>query len=104
MIMNKTLIPKDAKRIPLRPLAVGEVHGHAHRLVMDPGSPVALEEAVELYELEAEGGPKVFLRITEDGVSLQHEEHKQSSLIPKGDYAVTIQQEATDWGSARVAD
>ena len=104
MIMTKTLIPKDAKRVPLRPLAVGEVHGHAHRLVMDPGSSVALEEAVELYELADEKGVQTFLRVTEDGVSLQHEEHKQSSLLPKGDYSVTIQQEATDWGTSRVAD
>ena len=103
MIMNKSLIPKEAKRIPLRPLAWGEKTFHHHSLVMDPESTVALEEAAEMYELEAEGGPKVFLRITEEGVSLQHAEHK-TQPVPPGDYAVTIQQEATDWGSSRVAD
>ena len=103
MIMDKTLIPKDAKRIPLRPLAYGEKTGHNHHLVMDPGSPVALEAAVEMYELTGEDGVQTFLRVTEDGVSLQHQEHR-TQLLPKGDYSVTIQQEATDWGTSRVAD
>lgn len=101
--MKKSLIPKDAKRIPLRPLALGEVHGHAHRLCIDPGSSVALEEAVEMFEMSDEGGVKTFLRVTEEGVSLQHEEHR-THAIPKGDYEVTIQVQETDWGSQRVQD
>ena len=103
MTKMTSLIPKDAKRIPLRPLALGEIHGHSHKLVMDPESSVALEEAAEMYELTDEKGVQTFLRVTAEGVSLQHEEHR-THLLPPGDYAVTSQQEATDWGSARVAD
>lgn len=100
---KNVIIPGNAKRIALRPLALGEVSGHHHSLVMEPGSDMALEQAAEMYELETTSGPKVFLRVTAEGVSLQHQEHK-TQPVPPGDYAVTIQQEQTDWGVNRVAD
>ena len=74
----KCRIPKDAKRVPLRPFAYGETTGHSHRVC------VADEEGVEMYECEA----GVFLRVTKDGVvSLVHEDHDPVgtiSVLPKG--------------------
>lgn len=99
--MKKTAIPKTAKRIALRPLALGEKTGHHHSLYAEPG--VVLEEAAEMFEAEAPDGKKYFLRITEEGVSLQHQEHKTHAL-PPGEYEVTIQTEVTDWGRAQVID
>jgi len=101
--MKKATIPKDAKRVALRPLALGEVSGHHHSLVMDPASSVALKDAVELFEVTDDSGVQTYLRVTGEGVSIQHQEHKTSPVAP-GDYKVTIQQEETDWGSARVQD
>lgn len=96
------MIPNTAKRIPLRPLAFGEKTGHHHSLMANPG--VCLEEAAEMFEVKTEDGVKHFLRITGDGVSLVHQEHKAHPSIAKGDYAITIQQENTDWGSRAVLD
>lgn len=91
------MIPENAVRIPLRPIALGEVTDHHHSLMADPG--VALEDAVEMYEHEG----RTYVRITAEGVSLVHQEHK-AHVIPPGEYVVTIQQENTDWGSAPVRD
>ena|ERR1700683_3412724 len=100
--MKNKLIPAGAKKIPLRPLALGEKTGHHHSLYMEPGG-VALEEAAEMYELTTDDGVKHFLRITVEGVSLQHQEHK-THTIPPGEYEVTIQTEVTNWGRAAVID
>jgi hypothetical protein len=97
----KTAIPQDAKKIPLCPLALGEKTGHHHSLYAEPG--VALEEAAEMFEVQTEDGIKHYLRITADGVSLQHQEHKTHS-VPPGEYEVTIQTEVTDWGRSKVQD
>src|SRR5580658_6868476 len=97
----KQLIPAGAKKIPLRPLALGEKTGHHHSLYAEPG--VVLEEAAEMFEVTTEDGVKHYLRITADGVSLQHQEHK-THAIPPGEYEVTIQTEVTDWGRAAVQD
>ena len=93
----KTTIPKDAKRIPLRPLALGEVSGHHHSFLMEDET--ALEDAVEMYEK----GGQTFVRIKTDGVILGHQEHAPVA-VPPGDYTVRIQTEVTDWGSAAVID
>ena len=100
--MKATLIPKAAKKIALRPLALGEKTGHHHSLYIEPGG-VAIEEAAELFEVTTEDGVKHFLRITGEGVSLQHQEHKTHS-VPPGEYEVVIQTEVTDWGRAQVID
>lgn len=95
----KKMIPADAKKIALRPLALGEKTGHHHSLYADPG--VVLEEAAEMFE--APDGQKYYLRINSEGVSLQHQEHK-AHAVPVGEYEVTIQTEVTDWGRAQVID
>lgn len=99
--MKKIKIPESAKRIPLRPLALGEKTGHHHSLYAEPG--VELEEAAEMFEAETPDGKKYFLRITSEGVSLQHQEHK-THAVPPGEYEVTIQTEVTDWGRVQVID
>lgn len=95
------MIPATAKRIALRPLALGEATGHHHSLACEPG--LVLDDIAEMYEVESENGVKTFLRINAEGVSLTHQEHKPHIVSP-GDYEVTIQQEKTDWGTKRVVD
>lgn len=95
-----SLIPKTAVKIPLRPLAFGEKTFHHHSLVMERGE---LTEAAEMFEVTDDSGKKVYLRISAEGVSLQHQEHKTQPIAP-GEYEVTIQQEVTDWGRAPVRD
>lgn len=59
-------IPKAAKKITLRPLALGEVTGHSHQVA------VADREGVEMFEFDGAS----FLRVTaEGGISIVHEEH-----------------------------
>lgn len=103
------MIPKNAKRIPLKPLALGEVTGHMHRLISTGG--VALEEVVEMYEHTSDGLTEHFLRVTGEGISLIHatatsdvtaDHHPQ--VITPGEYRVVIQEETTDWGTQKVAD
>jgi hypothetical protein len=98
--MMKTAIPKTAKRVPLRPVALGEVTGHHHSFMSNVTDDVA--DLVEMYE--GEDG-KTYVRVLgEPGdVSLVHQEHK-AHVVPPGDYAVTIQQENTDWGAKPVID
>lgn len=99
--MNPTKIPANAVRIPLRPLALGEKTGHHHSLMANPG--VVLEDVAEMFEVETPDGRKHYLRVTGEGVSLVHQEHK-AHVVPAGEYEVVIQQENTDWGSRAVLD
>lgn len=62
-----TAIPKAAQRVDARPLAVGEVTGHAHRF---------LGENVEYYEYEG----TLFLRVLPGGETITHEEHGPGRL------------------------
>lgn len=108
------MIPKNAKRIALRPLAFGEVTGHAHRLIAEEGK--LPDDLCELYEHEPENGKRengkqYFLRVTSEGLSLLHAmegsletaDHERQS-VAVGDYRVVIQEETTDWGTRQVAD
>lgn len=72
-------IPAAARKIALRPFALGEVTGHAHRVI------AADETNIEMYELEG----KTFIRVSGecDGVRIQHEDHDpqaQTSRLPAG--------------------
>ena len=98
----KSMIPKNAKKIALRPLALGEKTGHHHSLYSD-GS-VAVEDVCEMFEVEiAENVKTHYLRVTADGISLQHQEHK-TQAVPPGEYEIVIQSEVTDWGQRPVVD
>jgi hypothetical protein len=67
----QSAIPKDAKRIALRPLALGEVTGHSHQVAIED------RHGVEMFEIEG----STFLRVTaEGGVSIVHEEHGPITL------------------------
>ena len=100
--MSTTLIPEAAKRITLRPLALGGKTGNHHSLYVEPG-PVTLEDVAQLFEIITDDGVSHFLRITAEGVSLQHQEHK-THAVPVGEYEVVIQTEVTDWGRSQVED
>jgi hypothetical protein len=91
------MIPKEAKRIPIRPLALGEATGHHHSLCTLDETPV--EDVCEMYELDG----KTYVRVTAAGVVLTHQEHKSQAVAP-GDYEITIQQENSDWGARPVVD
>ena len=99
--MNKTQIPADVKRVPLRPVALGEVTGHHHSF-MSNVEEVDVADRVEMYE--GKDGVLYVRVLGEPGdVSLVHQEHK-AHVVPPGEYSVTIQQENTDWGARPVAD
>ena len=99
--MKNSKIPATAKRVPLRPVALGEVTGHHHSFMSNVAE-VDVAERVEMYE-GADG--KTYVRVLgEPGdVSLVHQEHK-AHVVPPGEYSVTIQQENTDWGARPVVD
>jgi hypothetical protein len=88
-----TLIPKDAKRIPNRPLALGEVTGHHHSLVPDEA------DCVEMYEKSGE----IYVRVKGD-VPVQHQEHKPHAVPIGCEASIRIATEVTDWGRAPVRD
>jgi hypothetical protein len=72
-------------------LAFGEVTGHCHKVDN-------LEQA-EVLEV----GNDLYLRVSDEGVRIVHDEHAPICL-PKGDYAVVIQQEYTPQEIRNVAD
>lgn len=74
----KAKIPADAKPVAVRPLALGEVTGHSHRVAE------ADIDGVEMLETADESGRRVFMRVTADGgVRVVHEEHGTVTL-PSG--------------------
>ncbi len=69
LLFIRTAQPKThGKRIKNGVLALGEVTGHSHR--------IADLTAAEAYEI----GGGVFLRVSEKGVSIVHEEHAPVTL------------------------
>jgi hypothetical protein len=72
-------IPADARRIPVRPFALGEVTGHSHRVI-------AAEEChVEMYEKDG----LTFVRVSGgcEGIHIAHEDHDPTaatSVLPAG--------------------
>lgn len=98
--MTMKSIPENAKRIPLRPVALGEVTGHHHSFMSNVAD-VDVADLVEMYEADG----KTYVRVLgEPGeVSLVHQEHKAQTVAP-GDYEVRIQTEETEWGTQNVAD
>ena len=94
-------IPANAKRVPLRPVALGEATGHHHSF-MSNVEEIEIADLVRMYECE---DGKTYIRVLggEGDVSLVHQEHKAHVVSP-GEYSVTIQQENTDWGARSVVD
>ena len=91
----KTRIPKDAKRVNLRPLALGEVTGHSHQVAL------ADRKGVEMYELDG----ATYLRVTaESGISIVHEEHGPITLPGGWEGEVRIATEYDEEGDFQVID
>ena len=101
VLLRAIQIPTEAKHIPIRPVALGEKTGHHHSFLADPG--ICLEECVEMYEVETKGAITTFIRITGDGVSLVHQQHK-AARMPVGDFVYVPQVENSDWGTRAIAD
>jgi len=72
-------------------LAFGEVTGHCHKVE-------SLDQAEVL-----ECGTDLYLRVSEDGVRIVHDEHLPITL-PAGDYQITIQREYSPAEIRNVAD
>ena len=97
VLLATATIPAEAQQVKIRPIALGEKTGHHHSLMVDPG--VSLENAVEMFEADG----KTFVRITEQGVALVHQQHK-AQQIPAGEYVYIPQVENSDWGTRQVID
>ena len=73
-----TPIPAGAKKIALRPFALGEVTGHSHRVM------TRYEDAVEMFDKDGE----IYVRIDpEVDVPVVHEDHDPTgakSILPRG--------------------
>lgn len=65
------MLPPNVKRVASRPLAIGEVAGHAHMLTRDSD--------VEYYE---DKNGVLWLRVGPGGASVTHEEHGLGVLSP----------------------
>ena len=106
-MLKQSQIPRNAKQVPLRPLALGERTGHHHSFVAEPG--VRLEDAVQMFEVDdGNGSTTTYVRITAEGVALEHQEHKPhggAEVLPVGSEFVYVPQvENSDWGTRQVAD
>ena len=95
-------IPAAAKRVPLRPFALGGVTGHSHRVVTSD------EPLIEMYELDG----KTYVRVSGDcdGVHIQHEDHDPAatkSVLPagwEGEVVIAAEYDEEEEGFRRVAD
>lgn len=84
-------IPADAKPLPHRILAKGEITGHAHRL--------AETEGTALFQ----GEDQLFLAVERESATVLHEEHAPIQL-PRGRYRIWLQREYTPAEIVRVRD
>jgi hypothetical protein len=96
--MKKVTIPATAKRVPVRPVALGEATGHHHSFAA-LADHEKVDDLIEMYEHEG----NTYVRVTGAGAALLHQEHKAHE-VPAGDYAIVIQEQVTDWGTAPVRD
>lgn len=79
VIIQIDTLPKNLKRIEVKPLAFGEVTGHSHR--------VEVAERPNLEMFEDENG-RLYFKLSDHG-RVVHEEHKTITLEP-GIYTTRI--------------
>jgi hypothetical protein len=91
MIAAVERIPADAKKLPHRILAKGEITGHAHRL--------GESDDVALFEADGQS----FLAVLSGAATVLHEEH-HAIRLPQGNYRFWIQREYTPAEIVRVRD
>ena len=99
VMLKPATIPTDAKRVKLRPIALGERTGHHHSLMSNVETPV--EDLVEMYEKD--GQTFVHILGEPESVSLVHQQHKAHTIAP-AEYVYVPQVENSDWGTRRVED
>jgi hypothetical protein len=97
VLLKPATIPTDANKIAVRPIALGEKTGHHHSLMTATGD--GLADAVEMYEKDGQ----TYVRITAEGVSLVHQQHKAQPIAP-AEFVYIPQVENTDWGTRQVID
>lgn len=92
LIVRRESLPEGLSVRANGVLAEGEATGHAHRA---SGGATVLEDAEGL----------VYLRVTEAGAAITHEEHR-AFMLPAGDYEVVRQREFDpfEWAARLVAD
>lgn len=68
-------VPADARRVPLRPFAYGEVTGHSHCVVAQD------EPLIEMYEHEG----RTYIRVSGecDGIRIRHEDHDPNATVSR---------------------
>jgi hypothetical protein len=104
--LRPTTLPENAKKIDRRPLALGEVSGHAH-VVEAKGKDKA---AWDLFEHDG----RLFVATGSDGATLRHvrlesgaqADHEPITLMPDATYEVILQNEYNPWSEVfeRVLD
>jgi hypothetical protein len=99
VMLKPCKIPADAKKIALRPVALGERTGHHHSLMTCTDTPV--EELVEMYEKDGLTYVRALGEPSE--VALVHQQHKAQRL-DAAEYVYVPQVENSDWGTQRVSD
>jgi hypothetical protein len=99
VLLRPSVIPEGAKKVSLRPIALGERTGHHHSLMSNIDTP--LEDLVEMYEKDGQ----TYVRVLgePDSVSLVHQQHKAHSVAP-AEYVYVPQVENSDWGTRQVID
>jgi hypothetical protein len=99
VLLKPATIPTDAKKIALRPIALGERTGHHHSLMSNVETPI--EDLVEMYEKDGQ----TFVRVLgePESVSLVHQQHKAHTVAP-AEYVYVPQVENSDWGTHKVID
>jgi len=100
VLLKPATIPADAKRVKLRPIALGERTGHHHSLMSNVAER-PIEDLVEMYEKDGQ----TFVRVLgePEEVSLVHQQHK-AHTIDAGEYVYVPQVENSDWGTRKVID
>ena len=91
LIRKVRAIPPQTKLRETGILAFGEVTGHCHKV----------ENLTQAQVLEC--GTDLYLRVSEDGVRIIHDEHNAIAL-PQGNYEVLIQKEYAPEEIRNVAD
>ena len=77
-------IPDKAEKIPSGVIQEGEVTGHHHK--------IAAVETAEVFQVTEWNGVQKYVKVSDDGVSIVHEEHHTVTL-PPGTYRVHIARE-----------
>lgn len=100
VLLKPAKIPAGAKKVPLRPIALGERTGHHHSLMSNVAER-RIEELVEMYEKDGQ----TFVRVLgePEEVSLVHQQHK-AHVIEPGEFVYVPQVENSDWGTRQVID